>query len=165
MRVGIISDTHDNIEAVEQAIETFQQERVETVLHCGDFIAPLIIPYLEGFSVHGVLGNNDGEVTGLREAFNELEDGQLHGRVATLSLDGYDIAAVHGEEMPVVNALVNSGSYDYVFYGHYHTRDHRLEDGTVVVNPGAHFPTTAEEDRTIAILDTEDESLEFHPII
>lgn len=62
MRIGIISDTHDNIAATERATEIFREEGIETVIYCGDFIAPLVIPYFDELSLHGVLGNNSGEV-------------------------------------------------------------------------------------------------------
>ena len=56
MRLGIVSDTYDNVAAIERATERFPEE-VETLIHCGDFIVPPVLPFFEGFTLHGVLGN------------------------------------------------------------------------------------------------------------
>jgi putative phosphoesterase len=162
MLVGIVSDTHDNVAAVERAVAAFQERGVETVIHCGDVIAPPVVPFFEGLDVHAVLGNNDGELDGLESAFRELSDAsELHGRFAALTFDGVDVAVVHGEDEEQLDELAASGSYDLVCYGHWHRAEEREVDDTTVVNPGAHFPTVPEEHQSVAILDTEDESIEF----
>ncbi|WP_336345430.1 metallophosphoesterase [Halalkalicoccus ordinarius] len=160
MRLGIVSDTHDNVAAIERATERFREEGVETLIHCGDFIAPPVLPFFEDFSLHGVLGNNDGELEGLEAGFEAI-DGELHGRFADLELGGKRFAVLHGESKEEVEGYAESGEYDYVLYGHHHERERREVDDTVVVNPGAHFPTVPEEHRTVAILDTETDEVRF----
>jgi hypothetical protein len=163
MNVGLISDTHDDVPVVDAAMNRFEKAGVETVVHCGDFIAPPVIPHLdrEGIDVHAVRGNNDGEREGLSDAFAALDGGTLHGRFAELSLGGRQFAVLHGEERPVIEALAASGEYDYVVHGHWHVREERTVGDTVVVNPGAHFPTVSEEHRTVAIVDTDADGVEF----
>jgi putative phosphoesterase len=162
MLVGIISDTHDNVAAVERAVAAFEDRGVETVIHCGDVIAPPVVPFFEGLDVHAVLGNNDGELDGLESAFRQLsENSELHGRFAAPSFDGVDVAVIHGEDKEQVEELAASDSYDLVCYGHWHRAEEREVEGTTVVNPGAHFPTVPDEDRSVAILDTDDGSIEF----
>ena len=165
MHVGIVSDTHDNYSAAERAAELFADRGVETVLHCGDFIAPPLLGAFEGhdFAFHGVLGNNDGELDGLETTIDGLgPDSQLHGRYATLELDGKRIHMLHGDQgIETVNARAESGEYDYVLYGHFHVAEQRDVDGTTVVNPGAHFPTVPAENRTVAVLNTETDEIEF----
>lgn len=160
MRVGIVSDTHDNVSAVERIVETFSEEDLDTLIHCGDYIAPPVIAYFEGFDLHGVLGNNDGETDGLADAFESI-DGHLHGRVADLELDGTRVAILHGEDRGDVSAYAESGEYDYVLYGHHHERDHHETGETTVINPGAHFPTVPDDHRTVAVLDTNTDEVRF----
>jgi len=165
MNVGCISDTHDTVSAVEAATELFAARTVEVVLHAGDVVAPPVVPFFEGFEVHAVLGNNDGEVRGLTAAFDDLGDGSaLHGRFASLRIDGLDVAMLHGEHLDEVEAVARSGDYDVVCYGHHHRRDRRTVGDTLVVNPGAHFPTVPDDHRTVAILDTEDVSVTFERV-
>lgn len=51
MKIGIISDTHDNLRNLEAALEVLQAEGVTRILHCGDVCGPGIIKMLSGFEV------------------------------------------------------------------------------------------------------------------
>ena len=81
MLVGVVSDTHDNVPAVERAVEIFEGEGegVDAVIHCGDVIAPPVVGLFEGLEVHAVLGNNDGDVDAIEQQFMDLDGGHLHG--------------------------------------------------------------------------------------
>lgn len=166
MKIGAISDTHDDVAATEAAMDIFEAESVGTVIHCGDFIAPPLVPFLdrEGIEIHAVRGNNDGEREGLRDAFDALAGATLHGRFAELTVDGRDVAVLHGEQRPVIEALASSGEYDYVLHGHWHVRERRAVGDTVVVNPGAHFPTVPDDSRTVAVIETDGDTVEFHAV-
>lgn len=155
MLIGVVSDTHDNVAAANRIADRFEAAAVDLVIHCGDYIAPPVLPAFRGFEVHGVLGNNDGEVLGLQAGFDSLgEDSRLHGRFADLTVDGTRIAVLHGENLEEVNGLAAGSSYDYVLYGHHHSHVRRTVGETVVINPGAHFPTVSEEHRRVALIDT-----------
>ena len=166
MKIGVLSDTHDNVAATEAAMDRFEDVGVETVIHCGDFIAPPLVPFLDrdGIEIHAVRGNNDGEREGLLGAFDALDEGTLHGRFAELTFDGRTFAVLHGEEKPVIDALATGGNYDYVLHGHWHVREARAVGETIVINPGAHFPTVAEDSRTVAVIETDDDTVEFYTI-
>ncbi|OVE83369.1 metallophosphoesterase [Natronolimnobius baerhuensis] len=166
MNIGIIADTHDNVEAAERAAEIFTEEGVEIVIHCGDFIAPPLLPALEGFEVHGVLGNNDGEISGLEAAFDALgNESELHGRFAALEFDGLSFAVLHGESKAEVEALAAAETYDFVCYGHHHEREVTEVGGTTLLNPGGQFPTIPADHRTVALVDTLDESVRFRSVL
>jgi putative phosphoesterase len=166
MNVGILSDTHDNVPAVRAAMDVFENAGVGVVIHCGDFVAPPVIPHLDrdGIEVHAVRGNNDGEREGLVSAFDSLAGGTLHGRFADLTLDGREFAVLHGEETSVVDSLAASGTYDYVVYGHWHVREKRAVGETTVLNPGAQFPTVPAEHQTVAVVDTDEDAVAFHEV-
>lgn len=164
MHIGIVSDTHDNVEAIERATEILVEEGVEIVVHCGDFVAPLMIDYFEEFELHGVLGNNDGDVANLQAAFAGLGgESELHGRFAGLEFDGCSVAVLHGESLEEVEAIAAGETYDFVCYGHHHERELSEAGRTTVLNPGAHV-LAADEDRTVAIVDTEAESVRFRSV-
>ena len=158
MQIGIVSDTHDDLDAVEAAVELFNDAGVDAVVHCGDFVAPFsVTPFdIEGGDApnfYAVRGNNDGEwaVQSTVEAF-----GTYLGEAGTLSFGGVDIAVTHGTSQTVVDALVDCGDYDYVFHGHTHAHGVEARDGTVRVNPGG-LPIPiegADEVFRVATLDT-----------
>ncbi|MFB6113890.1 MAG: metallophosphoesterase [Halodesulfurarchaeum sp.] len=165
MEIGVIADTHDNVTAVEQAVSSFESRGVEVVLHCGDVIAPPVVPFFEGFEVHAVLGNNDGEQAGLADALSDLGTGsELLGHFGELRIDGREIALLHGEDLETVHSYASSGEYDVVCYGHHHERTKERVGETLVLNPGAHFPTVPGEHRTVAFLDLNDLSVTFEPV-
>ncbi|SNZ12405.1 hypothetical protein SAMN06269185_1701 [Natronoarchaeum philippinense] len=165
MLIGVISDTHDNVAAVDRAVEIFEDAGVDAVVHCGDVIAPPVVPHFDGLEVHAVLGNNDGELDGLESAFRQLGNGSaLHGRFAELEFDGTQFAVLHGEDTAEVEGHAQSGEYDYVCYGHHHVAEERAVDGTTVLNPGAHFPTVPDEEHSVALVDTDSETVEFRSV-
>jgi len=162
MLVGIVSDTHDNAERVEAAIETFEERGVETVVHCGDFVAPFSVTPFDGdWDFYAVRGNNDGEwaVEATVEDF-----GTYLGEMGELTLDGQEIAVYHGTSGAIVDALVECGRYDYVFHGHSHEAGTEEYEGTVRVNPGGISIPPAPSGFSVATLDTESAALEFHEL-
>ena len=165
MRIGIIADTHDNVHAVEAAVDIFEQSAVDAIVHCGDVIAPPVIPLFDGVEFHLVLGNNDGEIVGLRSAIADLEPaGHCHGRFGVMEFDGLRLAALHGEDLADVDRYARSGAFDVVCYGHHHETRHEMVDGTTVINPGGHFPTVPDEHRRVVTVTTDDGSVDFHRV-
>jgi hypothetical protein len=66
MKIGIISDTHDDITNTNKAIDIFEHNKVEIVIHAGDMISPPVINEFKrltenGVKFFGIFGNNDGE--------------------------------------------------------------------------------------------------------
>ena len=134
MKIGVISDTHDNLPKIEKAVNLFNRKEVKLVLHAGDFISPFTANELEKLNCRlvGVFGNNDGEKFLLRARIERI--GEIAEDVKTLELNGRKIIITHKDLL--VEPLARSGMYDLVVYGHTHKPDIRKVDGTLVVNPG-----------------------------
>jgi len=132
MLIGIMSDTHDNLPAIRQAVDFFNEKGVELVLHAGDYVAPFVGRELERLNARfmGVFGNNDGERAGLRKALG------IEGEVIELEANGVKIAVTHGTNDVIVRALARSNLYDIVVVGHTHRYEIREEGRTILVNPG-----------------------------
>lgn len=62
MKIGLISDTHDNIQNILKAVREFKSRCVDIVLHAGDFVSPVAIESFTGIKLVGVLGNNDTDI-------------------------------------------------------------------------------------------------------
>lgn len=134
MHLGIVSDTHDDLDAVEAAVTFFEREGVDAVVHCGDFVAPFsATPFDAGFDFYAVRGNNDGEwnLQPIVDGF-----GTYLGEAGTLSLGGREVAVYHGTSDVLVDGLVDAGTHDYVLHGHTHAHGVEERGGTVRVNPG-----------------------------
>lgn len=175
MKIGIISDTHDDIANTKKAIEIFEKNNVQLVIHCGDYVFPPLVKEFErltkqGIEFVGVLGNNDGEITGLMKTFDQI-NGKLLGEVGELEKDGLKIGIYHGTNSELREELENSTKYDVFVSGHTHRKratTGESANNTIVINPGtAHRAEKMSDPRdlfresTVMIFDTNTKKHEF----
>lgn len=136
MVIGIMSDTHDRIDAIDAAIDFFNKQGVTDVLHAGDLVSPFVAPKFSRLKarLHYVWGNNEGDREFIKVRFGELGIVPL-GDFAALEIGGRRIALLHGTNKHIVDSLLKCGLYDVVVKGH----DHKAEviaGPTLLVNPG-----------------------------
>ena len=139
MKIGVISDTHDQISQIEKAVAVFNQEKVGLVIHCGDWVAPFsVIPFQKlTCPLKGIFGNNDGDK--FRHAIRMKSRGIdlfYEERFLVLNVEGRNIAVFHGDYQEIVDALVTCGTYDVVFHGHTHINVNQTIGKTLSLNPG-----------------------------
>ena len=154
MKIGVISDTHDRLPPTRRAMELFTRERVEAVLHAGDFIAPFAAKLLVGpeappadrAPLHCIYGNNDGERDGLKNILPQVQDGPLR-----VQLGGRTIAMHHWIEWFAPGDLDGA---DIVISGHTHEVVNERRGGVLYLNPGECCGWLTDR-CTVALLDTE----------
>src|SRR6266540_4354309 len=117
MNIGIISDTHDDLSNLKNAVRTFNERKVSYVIHAGDYVFPGVVKEFKNFNgkLVGVLGNNDGEKIGLLKNFKEI-GGELHGEFGDLELDGLRIAIYHGTNNKFTFFFIASPIYDIFIF-------------------------------------------------
>lgn len=132
MKIGVLSDSHDDLDALAKAVALFNAEGVRQVLHAGDIVSPFTFEVFRELRapLGGVYGNNDGD----RLLLSERAGGALHVQPHFVTLDGTRGVIVH--EPPLVGALARSGDFDFVVYGHTHVPEIRREGACLVLNPG-----------------------------
>ncbi|VAX40528.1 hypothetical protein MNBD_PLANCTO02-1139, partial [hydrothermal vent metagenome] len=140
MKLGIISDTHGDVESAQRGIAELQQHQVDLIIHCGDIGSPEIIPLFNAIPTHFVFGNIDHHSEPLRAAI-ELHEQTCCGRFGTLELEGKQIAFLHSDDASLFNKTTTNGEYDLVCYGHTHKAKLHSEGKTLVLNPGAMYRT------------------------
>lgn len=136
MRIGIISDTHNDLKRLEQALKILRTKGVVNILHCGDVCGPTMIPALGGFEVWIAQGNMDRQQSLTVAVNGTLGRGRLapfHG----LMLDGCSLAMLHGDNEELLSSATMSGKYAYAFHGHTHKGADHMVGRTRVINPGA----------------------------
>lgn len=136
MRIGVVSDTHDRLEAVTVAIRMLTEQQVELILHCGDIESPETVRAFAGVPTHFVFGNWDRDRPGLMAAIKEI-GGTYYESFGVIELSGKRIAWVHSHERWQLRQLERADYFDYVFYGHTHVREQHRTGKTLVANPGA----------------------------
>lgn len=135
--IGILSDSHDNLNALQKAVEFFNEKEVKAVLHAGDIISPFTVRALKELKprLYFVFGNNDGDKLTLTKKFEEI-GAVACGEFGDLTIDGLHIALLHGTNETVVKALAESGNFDVVVRGHSHDPGVKIIGSTPVINPG-----------------------------
>jgi len=133
MKIGVMSDSHDDLPLIAKAMELFNREQVELVLHAGDFVSPFCANILKNLKMKlvSVFGNNDGDKLFLLRRFENI--GEIHEDYCEIELNGRQIVLMHQPKF--MEALVASGKYDLIAYGHTHQVDVR-QGPPPVVNPG-----------------------------
>ena len=164
MKVGLISDTHDNLAMVERAFRVFEREGVESVVHAGDWVAPFTARRFQVYSgrLFGSYGNNDGEIIGLSRAFREM-NAVVKGEFTEFELDGEKAVVIHGTYPPVLRAIVKSGEFPTIITGHTHVPTVEKQNDVLLVNPGEACGYLHER-CTVGILDTSEREAEIHDL-
>lgn len=135
--IGILSDSHDNMNAIRKAVEFFNEKKVKAVLHAGDLISPFTARAFKDLEpkLYFVFGNNDGDKVTLTKRFEEIGATSC-GNFGDLTIDGLHIALLHGTNEVLVKALARSGEFDVVVRGHTHDPGVKIIEGVPVINPG-----------------------------
>ncbi len=153
MKIGILSDSHDNVPMVDAAVAAFRERGVERVIHAGDFVAPFSAKRLSALDVPiiAVFGNCDGEHTVLSEVLPGIVSGARHE-----TIDGKRFVIVHAaawlsdEDRRAAEVIVCG-----------HTHEARIDDsGPLLINPGECGGWVTGR-ATAALLDTETMSPEL----
>jgi putative phosphoesterase len=156
MKIGILSDTHNNISITEKALELFRASNVDLIIHAGDLTSPRMLGLFKDFPCKFVLGNSDIDIESLNTECGKLGFGCI-GNCCTFKADGKNFMVFHGDDVPMFRTAVASGSYDYVIKGHTHFFENYISNKTRVINPGSLYGS---DEFTIAILDTETDRVE-----
>lgn len=129
MKIGILSDTHDETVATERALNTFASAGCSLIIHAGDVCAPLTARLIKGCPIThlAVFGNNDGDRVHLSMI--------LDIRPAPRYTEREDTRIVIFHE-PFINELIDPARVDLLVYGHTHQLDFSERNGMQIINPG-----------------------------
>ena len=138
-----------------------KENKIETIIHCGDIAAPAMIKELFGPKFGGqmyfVFGNVvDREV--LPKVCEKFPNCHVTGDTGESEIDGIKMAFCHQPEE--ARELAESGKYQLVFYGHTHKPDMQtLTNNCQLVNPGTLGGIF--QKATFAVFDTQTKNLEL----
>ena len=133
MRIGIVSDTHNNLKNVRKIVELFNDHAVERVIHTGDISQAKTLNVFAELDapLFGVFGNNDQEREALEQAIEQ------HGftfQDPPLLLDWAEktIIVVH-DPLELEGQLADQ---DLALHGHTHRYRLEQNDAQTIFNPG-----------------------------
>ncbi|HKL22761.1 MAG TPA: metallophosphoesterase [Tichowtungia sp.] len=162
MKVGILSDTHGQVDLALAAAREFMFRGVDAVLHCGDIGSDMVLTEMASIfqtleiPVYAVLGNCDDPSEW--DFYPEDIGVTILGRFGEIELTGKRIAVLHSDDEKAFDRVVASGKYDYLLTGHSHVRHDRRKKKTRLINPGS---AGRGMHPSCAVLDLKTDELEF----
>lgn len=163
MRIGLISDTHGDVESWRKAVRIF--ENIDFAIHCGDIISsgpfnprgPLYQPLelakainFASFPTIFAKGNCDADVDTLAIGY------PIQNPFAFVYAEGLRIMATHGH-LYNENKLIEMGvryMLNLIVTGHTHVRGIKARDGLTLVNPGsASLPKGEDDFPTVGLIE------------
>ena len=160
IKLGILSDTHNEVEKTRAALDALRARGARRLVHCGDVTKPAIIHLFEGWDIAFVYGNIDRDRAGLAQAVARATGPTSIDVVCELTLNGTRVGVCHGHDEELLKAMIESGSYDLVCYGHSHSRRDEHFGQVRIINPGAlggRYP----ESRSVCLFDLSNQTAEF----
>ena len=136
MKIGVVSDTHNNLKNIEIIINLFNDEKVPVVIHTGDITSAKT---LERFSklnseLIGVYGNNDRNESGLEEV---AQKSNFKFQEPPRRLNLYDRQIVIFHEPDNIDQFLSENKLiQVVLYGHTHRYENYTKNGVLYFNPG-----------------------------
>lgn len=134
MRIGVVSDTHNNLRNVGRIVELFNAAAVDRVIHTGDITQAKTLDVFANLHapMFGVFGNNDEERDALHAAVHR------HGFQFTeppLELIWHErrILVVH-DPLDFESAL--RSHHDLALHGHTHLQRIEQRGNQLLFNPG-----------------------------
>tara|TARA_B100000963_G_scaffold361774_1_gene399434 strand:+ start:447 stop:938 length:492 start_codon:yes stop_codon:yes gene_type:complete len=136
VKIGVVSDTHNNLKNIEKIINLFNDEKLPFVIHTGDIANA---NSLEQFSrldskLIGVYGNNDRSESGLKKVVQK-NNFQFQEPPRILTLANREIVIFH-EPDNIEQFLSENKKVDIVLYGHTHRYENNTKNGVLHFNPG-----------------------------
>lgn len=139
MRIGVVSDTHNNLRNVTRIVEILNRAGVDRVVHTGDITQPRTLEVLARLDapLHGVYGNNDaGERPGLERAAARLGIA-LADPPLRLGWAERRLLVVHDpRDYEPVLCAAGDAAPRLVLHGHDHLYRCEQRAETIIFNPG-----------------------------
>ena len=160
MKIGVLSDTHNNIENLKKALAIFNEAKVDLLIHCGDVTSIDMIQWMCEYPIILSFGNGDiitGELRSTLKGFNvdNIADYSFQGEIGEKQ-----IGVTHGHIPKLFDDMVQFQKLDFLFTGHTHRRRDERIGNTRIINPGA-LGGMYYQTRSICILDTDSDELTF----
>lgn len=170
LKIGVISDTHDNLSFTKKIIQVLLNNEIEALIHLGDFTSPFTVRFIHELingsvnTVIAVLGNNDGDILSISKLFNQY-GWQLNPSPCIVEIEGRKFYLMHGTgpidfTEKIVRSVFEKLDVDAVLYGHTHMARYERAGSKILLNPGEVCGYIAGK-VSAALLETRDQSVEF----
>ena len=157
MKLGIISDTHNEFARTALALENLLTRNVDHIIHCGDISSVEILELFKNTNFWFTFGNHDSDNVAI------MREWAANNKLAKC-LEWGDAVAMHRKIIGVCHGHMYSDKQrvltakpDYLFHGHSHTFTDVRKNNVRFINPGALHRSDA---FTVAILELNNDDLQ-----
>lgn len=157
MRLGIISDTHDQLEITRKALNLLWTAGVDALVHCGDITGASIIKLCSNRPCWFVFGNHDADNVPELQTAAEQHGVTCLGWAGVIELEAKLIGVSHGHMTYDIRQIMAKRPH-YLLTGHSHIPNDSKVGLTRRINPGALFEA---DQLTVAILDLHFDDLQW----
>lgn len=158
MKIGIISDIHDNLPNLDKSLNWLIENGIEKILCLGDITNSDTIKHLaDKFAgdVFIIRGNADNyEIKDI----SEFKNIKYLENIASIEIDKLVIGLVH-EPFKIETLKKDNKKYNFIFHGHTHKPWIEKDGEITIANPGNLAGTSYSA--TFATLDTKEKTLEL----
>ena len=154
MKIALISDTHNHLERLAQALDIFAQTSAEALIHAGGITSPVTAQKLSSFDgpIHAVFGNVDNDRQALGRVLRSIAVAPV-----SFKLDGRNFVLAH-DRTHIPDELLSQA--DVAVVGHTHIPAQTRQNGTLIINPGECRGNHTGQ-ATVALLDSHNLSVEL----
>ncbi len=149
MRLGILSDTHDELVRTQVAIAILRHAGADALIHCGDLASPPIVEELAALPSWFVFGNHDSDMVPYLEETATTTGVVCLGWGGVIVVSGHRVGIAHGHLTTDIRRVL-ADEPEFLLTGHSHIPSDLSEGGVRRINPGAIHRA---ERFTVALLD------------
>lgn len=157
MKLGLISDTHNQVDRTIAAMKLLLDAGAEAIFHSGDFTRVEILPLCADKPLYYVFGNNDVYESEALVATGESCGATCLKWGGAVELADRRIAITHGHLSQEMRDLL-ADKPDYFISGHTHVAQDSRSGSTRLINPGALHRAS---EYSVATLDLATDELKF----
>lgn len=134
MRIGVVSDTHNNLKNCRRIVQLFNEAGVDAVVHTGDITQARTLAEFSALDapLYGVFGNNDQEREALTAVAREFGF-QFHDPPFEVVWSDRRIVVVH-DPRDLTGTL--GPEHDVALHGHTHMLRMERNGSQLLFNPG-----------------------------
>ena len=157
MKIGVVGDTHENVENLRTAAQAMREVEVSKLIHLGDNLADTWALAQVPIKITGVPGVFSPEYGKPEIENRRVEQMENFRALLTHTLDPHenDLA-----DDPDPGELIKRKEVDVVLYGHTHEYAVEIRDGVALINPGHLKKEDEKGPSSYAILDVEGSVME-----
>lgn len=159
MKIAIFSDSHDDWQNLKQFLSYCDQQKINTILFCGDLANKETLEYLTAnFSGQIFMVGGNADFFDSREV-KKYPNIIYEEKILRCEINQRKIIAVHKPTELMAALSASEEQFDFAFCGHTHRPDLKKKRQTIVANPGTLNGPVSQA--SFAVLDMETKKLEL----